>query len=1164
MKSTTSLARIFFTLILFAFIAPVVVGEPAISTAHAKKKAKKKAKKTDKKDKKSAADKKASEAKTDDAKADAAPEQAEPEAELRTTGPARLKAPEAKTTAQKDLTKKADKKRDEQIEEIRNLLPRVTGEQKGELVFRLAELYWQKSQFMYQTEFKTFDDTYQTWVDNGRQGKEPQLEDFLKQSEAYKKQALTNYGYVLENHPEYPRLDEVLYIMAYNEYLAGKKDEAIKNYSKLIRQYPDSEYIPDSYLALGEHYFGENKLDKATKAYQKAYDVGRERKKPGTYRYAQYKLAWCDYNAQEYEKALAKFKDVIEDSELAEKADKKATSGDDKRDAVQLKREALNDMVLTFSQLDAIEEAYDYMKKKSTPQEAYRLTGKLAAIYDTQGKFKQQIAVLRHLINIDPDNVSAPDYQAQIVTGYSKLGNRDAVRKEVTRLVELYRPGSSWWKKNESNTTAVERARTLAENRMRELVTDYHRYAQKFKRVDDYELARDLYGQYLQAFPDSNEAYNLNFYYAEILWDLGQWQDAAEQYDSVVNRDPKGRYTRDCAFNSILAWEKIVKGEAPPARDKEGKLVESKAGKKAGEVAKERVVIEKIQKDKEYTAVKIPFAEEKLANACDAYVRVVPEDVALKDPKLTEELIVVKFKSAYIFHKYYHFDQAADRFGELIRRWPTSEFARRGADSILDSYAAREQWEPLEKWSREFAKNEPLMKDEPFSKAVYKFLQGASFKATEQHYQAGKAIEKKAGKKTDEVVRYYEESANRFVGFVKEFPQSEFAAIAMFNAMDIYDGASKLDLALDAALHLLEKYPKEIAEEKTLKEAKVEEKIRLNLVRYYEKTADYETSAKRSVEFVDKYPKHEKAPDVLYNSGIFYLGLGDTPNAIKSFTRYLKDYPTQTDVADVYLRMATVYEDNKEWAKAIPLYESFEKSYGKQAKPDQIMNSRYKTALMLERAGRVDQMLETCRGILAAYKRADLKKSEVGQLAGGYCGFQLLDPEYQTYKQVQITTKEQGKSVKAMKKAMEEVKGALDAKKRGMEEMGKKYVDVLDYGNGEWGVAGLYRAAVVLLDYVDTLRNAPDPPALADNFEALDIYRTELDTIAFPVEDQAIQALELALQKAFDLGIYSEYTLLIENTLKQFRPSAFGEVHELPFFPSSGTGDSQPTQTAQR
>ena len=42
-------------------------------------------------------------------------------------------------------------------------------------MFRLAETYWEKSKFIYQSEFKEFDDVYTKWVDAGRQGKEPQL-----------------------------------------------------------------------------------------------------------------------------------------------------------------------------------------------------------------------------------------------------------------------------------------------------------------------------------------------------------------------------------------------------------------------------------------------------------------------------------------------------------------------------------------------------------------------------------------------------------------------------------------------------------------------------------------------------------------------------------------------------------------------------------------------------------------------------------------------------------------------------------------------------------------------------------------------------------------------------------------------------------------------------
>ena len=218
---------------------------------------------------------------------------------LRTTGPAQIQREDALSGKAFENTARADGKRDEQIKEIKGLLPKVAGKsQEGELVFRLAEIYWQKSKFAYQTEFKEFDDAYNKWVDSGRQGKEPQLTSYTKKSDVYKKQSLDNYQIVLDKFPDYPRLDEVLYIMAFNQSEAGKEKPAVDNYSQLIRQYPTSEYVPDSYVQLGEYYFKHNDLQKSTKAYKKAYDVALERKREGTATFALYKLAWCDYNAQ--------------------------------------------------------------------------------------------------------------------------------------------------------------------------------------------------------------------------------------------------------------------------------------------------------------------------------------------------------------------------------------------------------------------------------------------------------------------------------------------------------------------------------------------------------------------------------------------------------------------------------------------------------------------------------------------------------------------------------------------------------------------------------------------------------------------------------------------------------------------------------------------------
>lgn len=1144
--------RFAFAVGVFFTVASVDVAPDAavsFAGAHAAKKGGKKGEK--KKDDKKDDDKK------DDKGAKGAATEPKKE-ELRTTGPAAVQR-EAFDEKKIELSAKAEKKRDEQIAEIKTLLAKLKpeDERRGELVFRLAEIYWAKSKFIYQKEFKTFDEAYQKWVDNGRGGKEPQLASYLNESDAYKKQALQNYAIILDKFPNYPRLDEVLYIMAFNQYEAGKTKDAVDNYSQLIRQYPKSEYVSDSYLALGEHYFKANDLTKATKAYQKAYDKGIEDKRLSVYNYARYKLAWCDYNAQEFDKALVKFKAVVTE-------ENKANPDGGKKTGVNLKREALNDMVLTYSHLDATKDAYDYLKKEAGVEEAYRLSGKLAAVYRNEGKHALEVDTLRMLINLDPDNTQAPDYQSAIVLAYSNLGDRPAVRKEVTRLVELYRPGSSWWRKNEVNAALVDRARTVAENRMRELVTDYHRFAQKFKKVDDYETAADIYSQYLQAFPDSENAYRLNFFYAELLYDLGRWRDAAVQYDAVVKKDAKGEYTRTCAYNAVLSWENIVNKK--PATTFEKGIMQSdscteddvKKGKKC--VAKKKDDLEKkkfdlkafcspddaakgLCKKETYEAKKIPEDEVSLSNACDAYVAVVPQKDVDKDSKLKEELIAVKFKSAYIYQSYYHFDEAAKRFGELIDRWPESEAARKGADQILDSYDARENYPALEKWSRDFAKRNELMKDDKFAKLVTRFMEGSTFKNVDAI--RGTASKAEGAEKT----RLSLDAATKYEAFIKEFPGSEFSPFALYNAQLLYANENQIDLAINTADQLLKQYSKEITQGDNLKN-KLEETTIINLAAYHEKVANYPKAAETYVKFADKYKDNPKSPDAIYNAGIFYLGLGDTKNAVNMFNRYIKDFSKQKDVPDVYLRMAAVYEDQEDWKRASALYGDFEKSYGgKGATPIQVMSSRYKTAIALQRAGRDKDMLELCDGIITNWKKIDekVRQSETGQLAGGYCAFQTLEREFQQYKAIQI----EAKAGASGKKAMQLVKSALDEKLKSRDAIAKKYIDVLNYGNAEWGIAGLSRAADALIDYVNTLRSAPVPAALRDNPEATDLFMTELENIAFPVEEQAIGALESALAKAFELGIYSPYTIEIEDKLKKFKPAKFGRQYELSFYPAA-------------
>ena len=315
------------------------------------------------------------------------------------------------------------------------------------------------------------------------------------------------------------------------------------------------------------------------------------------------------------------------------------------------------------------------------------------------------------------------------------------------------------------------------------------------------------------------------------------------------------------------------------------------------------------------------------------------------------------------------------------------------------------------------------------------------------------------------------------------------------------------------------------------------------------------------MKYADKYKDDAKSPDSIYNAGIFYLGLGDTESAVKMFTRYIKDFPKQKDIPDVYLRMAAVYEDKEDWKRAAAMYGDFEKL----ARQEQHAREGPRVSLQ-DRAHAAEERPRQrhARGVQGHHRRLEearrrreedrRRRARPAATAASTCS----RPSGST------TRRSRSRSARrdTGKKGMKVVAEALDLKKKKRDEIAKKYFDLKDYGSGEWAVAGLLRAADALLDYVDTLRNAPDPAVLANNPEALDIFRGELENIAFPVEEQGIGALEAALETAFKLGIYSPYTIEIEDRLRKFKPAKFGRIYELPFFPSATV--SSKTRTASR
>lgn len=1012
----------------------------------------------------------------------------------------------------RDMDVRADAKRDEAINKLKKILPTIPdGPQKAELLFRLAEMYWSTYKFRQLAAMRKWDRALQTWYEQGRKGPQPKLDDVtdIKEAESFRSKTLDLYRTILGKYPRYERKDEVLYNLASSHYESGEKLDGVKLYWKLLKQYPNSEYGADAWLQLGEHFFNANQLPQAIKAYSKAAETER----PRVYSYALYKLAWCDYNLQEYQKALEKFGQVIAYAK-GQKAGMAADGEMEATDRVQLMEEALADMVRTYSHLDAVDNAVAFYWDQVGKEVAYKYLRKLAEMYNAEGKYELEIAMYERLNHEYPYHPRAPSNHTATVNAYAQLGDSGAVRREVRRLIDLYSPNGLWARRNAGDQEVLSQAFEDVEQQLATLVTEKHREAQATKLVETYQLARDIYAEYLSKFENSVNSYKFRFFYAEILFELKAFADAGKQYTLVVQENKKGRFAQPAAYNAILAWEKVVSG----VQEKLGKKIQEKGGFKAkGRLAKLEQ-LEQLKKGKIYEPENLSEPEQKLANACDAFVALAPND---------EEVVKIKFKSARLYYVHNQFEEAATRFGDIVERWPRDSLGRLAAESIVQSWNVRENWTELNRWARKFKNNKVLMADKTFAKKIHEFVEGASF--NEIHF----VLEPR---EKPLVV------ANAYAGFVREFPKSKYAMVGLFNAVVNYDKANVLEKAIESAEKLLKEYrditvsPKDVEqgekEGTSIPKPKVirDKTLFLN-AQFHERLAMFKTAAALYEQYANEFPKGVHRADSLFNAGLLQEGLGHHKQAIDNFMLYARDFPNNPDVPDIRWRIGVVLERQKDYRAAAKQFSALAVN-GFASYSAKWLCAKYKTAQAYEKQGRKKDAQKAYASIVkdfAALPKDEQNKPCPFEAVAAALFFQI-EPEYTEYISLGLKGSEREMAKRLMRKLQM------------VDVLQKRYTSVLAIGQGDFGIAALYRIGAIYQHLAQEIFSTPCPRRLND--DQCMIYQAELQAKAFPLEEKAIEAFDKALAKAYELGLYNTWLGKAQKALTTYEPMRFPEIRQ--------------------
>ena len=1029
----------------------------------------------------------------------------------------------------KNMTERADKLRDETIKKTEALLGTLPKKDPREpiLKFRLAEKFWQKSRYLYIKSMDELSVKMDKWYEAGGEGKQPDV----KQSADYasftkfEDKALKLYREILKRFPKFERNDEIFYNLGSALYQAGKKKQGIRMYVKLIKRYPKSQYGPDAYLQIGEHYFNDaGKLSQAIKAYAKAYKLGKKVDDARIYTYAYYKLAWCDYNTGDYAKALKKFRKVVGFAKETKK--------------VQLRDEALNDMIRAYSHLDAVDDAFEYYKTEVSEKEAYEKLRRLGALYDKEGKYDVEIKLFKKLNELYPYHPKAPVNQSAIMNAWAQLDSKEDVRREANTLVDLYSPDGPWAKRNADNQRAVEQANEIVEDELSGLVTEQHKEAQQTKLVETYKLARDLYKKYLSRFSDSDNAYKFRFFYAEILFDLKEFGDAAPVYDYLASLD-EGEFRKVSSYNAILSWEKVLSG----VKEELGKRLGSKKSRARGQL-KQLEKLKTLKKGGTYEPIPLTDTELKLSAACDRYAVVAPED---------PQTVKVKFKSAQLYYLKNHFADAAVRFNEIIENYPTEKMARLSAELIVESFNVRKDWVNLNKYSRLFQENGNLMKDKEFAERIGDYVEFASVKEIFEIYE----------KKESEL-----QIADRYIAYSKEFPKGKYAMLAAYNAFNKLDAVNELDRSMKQASVLLNDFKDFKLSKKDAEANKkdklgipepvvIREKVLFRYAEYYARLALFDEAAGYFASYASEFKKDKKfskneevqkrISDATLNAASLYQGIGEHNKAISLIEAYLKMNPKAEDTAQQRWRIGEIIEKKEDWSNVVKYFGKLERDLKKAKADERAVCALYRQTKAYLKMDRERDARKTFSGIEKGWEAlsSDDKSKPCVLEARAYVEFTKVEDEFKDYEAIDFNTTNQNKLLKAVEK-----------KQSLIEELAAKYKAVIDLKHPEYAIASAYRIAIVSKLMADAFLNSPCPKQLTD--DQCGMYQAALQEQAFPHEDAAIQLFDEVLQQAYGAKFYNEWLVKAQDALKAYEP------HRFPAIQTYGLVASEPTKQSPR
>ncbi len=382
------------------------------------------------------------------------------------------------------------------------------------------------------------------------------------------KQAVNIYEEIERRYPNYSELDSVLFNNAFLRQQLNQDDKAEKIYRSLLSRFSESILIPDTHLALAEMYYQKGKYDMALADYVaiKKYPLAR------VYPYAIYKTGWTKYQLKDVEGAMKELEMVIDVTEkLAQQENSK----------INLREEALNDLVLFYPEAREAKRAYAYFNKFAGDKTGQYIIS-LSKLYERHSKFIELETVLNDLISNLPSSVDTSVAYKMIIENDLTARNYEKATDHLARFEthclkyfkqEYNKPTANTAKvKADEMDEDVKSCPVVLSKQSLKLSIRWHKEWQNkskkakegnidksdLKRIDNIADATELaYSIYLRnanlEVPEKKETVRFN--YAELLFQRKKHRLASEEYYKVATAIKDQKIIHEASYFAIVSLE---------------------------------------------------------------------------------------------------------------------------------------------------------------------------------------------------------------------------------------------------------------------------------------------------------------------------------------------------------------------------------------------------------------------------------------------------------------------------------------------------------------------------------------------------------------------------------------------------------------------------------